>query len=292
LESPYVKSYKIKNLFLSSGIKVTFTLDPSAGYEVTKDESGISVHFGERGNVKSAVSAPLASRRTSFNIVIDPGHGGEEEGAQGPGGTLEKDVTLSIAKLLAQRLRQDSGANVWLTRDDDRTLSLERRSELAVSKKADLFISIHANASRDKSASGIETYYLNNATDEAAARLAAFENRSTQKKLSEVEHIISTMLQNYDASESLDIATLVQSRLVNGLKSSDGKLKNRGVRSALFYVLVGAKCPAILVEAAFISNQKDENLLKEDKYQKDVAIAITDGVKKYLKVRDKALVSL
>ncbi|MFH1830771.1 MAG: N-acetylmuramoyl-L-alanine amidase [Pseudomonadota bacterium] len=286
--SAYIASYKIKNLLLSSGIRITFTLTPQTRYEVTKRETGLAIRFGNETKASPSPSSSLSS----FRIVIDPGHGGEDEGAVGPSGTLEKDITLAMAKPLAKRLRGELSANVWLTRNDDRTLTLEQRNTFAVGKKADLFISIHANASTDKSASGIETYYLNNATDEAAAKLAARENSSSGKKLSEVEHIISTMLQNYDAAQSLDLATEVQAGLTKRIKSSLGKVKNRGVRSAMFYVLVGAKCPAILVEAAFISNPKEEQLLKDKKYQKNVATAITDGVKKYLKLREKELVSL
>ncbi len=299
LGSPYVQSYKIKNLFLSSGIKVSFTLAPGARYDVKKSNEGLVVSFGDTAETKTVTAPSIqsseqkpTSRLSSFRIVIDPGHGGEDEGAVGTRGTLEKDITLAIAKRLAKELRRDLGANVWLTRNDDRTLTLEQRNSFAVRKKADLFISIHANASKNRSASGIETYYLNNATDEAAARLAARENQSTRKKLSEVEHIISTMLQTYDAAESLDLATEVQARLTKQLKSSHEKVKNRGVRSALFYVLVGAKCPAILVEAAFISNPREEKLLRNKKYQKNVASAISDGVKRYFKVREKELVSL
>jgi len=299
LESDYVDSYEVKRLILSSGIKVSFTLKPSAGYQVSKTASGIMVRFGPP-NVATAVPAQPVERPagrsaaalSDFRIVIDPGHGGEEEGAVGPDGTLEKDVTLAAAKRLAGELRERLGAKVYLTRTTDKTLTLDQRTEFAVKKRADLFISIHANASRDRGASGIETYYLDNATDEAAARLAKLENRSAGKKLGEVEHIISTMLQTHDAAESMDLARGVQARLTKKLGRSHGGIRDRGVRSALFYVLVGAKCPAILVETAFISNPKEEKLLKDERYQSSVAGAITDGVKDYLKLREKALVSL
>ncbi len=227
-----------------------------------------------------------------LSIVIDPGHGGEEEGAVGPDGTMEKDVTLAIGKRLAAELRRKLGINVYLTRDSDKTMTLDERTAFAVAKKADLFISIHANASRDKGITGVETYYLNNASDEAAERLAAQENKNSGRKLTEVEHIISTMLQNHDAAESMDLASQVQSKLTKKLKRAHGEIKDRGVRSALFYVLVGAKCPAILVETAFISNPKEEQRLTSEKYQGNVADAISDGVKGYLKLRESALVSL
>jgi N-acetylmuramoyl-L-alanine amidase len=295
-ESKYVDSYEVKRLILSSGIKVAFKLRPEIGYSVKRSERGLSISFGPT-NVATA-APPSASKGgkgleiSDFTIVIDPGHGGDEDGAIGPDGTKEKDVTLAIAKRLASELRSGLGARVYLTRTKDRTMTLDQRNDVAVRKKADLFISIHANASRDRSISGIETYFLNNASDEAAARLAAQENRNAGKKLTEVEHIISTMLQNYDAAESMDLAREVHGRLAKRVSRSPGHVKDRGVRSALFYVLVGAKCPAILVETAFISNPKEEKLLRDRKYQRNVADAIADGVKGYLKVREKALVSL
>jgi N-acetylmuramoyl-L-alanine amidase len=296
LESNCIDSYKVKGLILSSGIKVTFKLRPEIGYKVKRSGRGLKVTFSPT-SVATAVpsaegAAGKASESSDYTIVIDPGHGGDEDGAIGPGGTKEKDVTLAIAKRLANELRSKLGARVYLTRTRDTTMTLEQRNQVAVRKKADLFISIHANASRDRSISGIETYFLNNASDEAAARLAARENRNAGKKLTEVEHILSTMLQNYDAAESMELAKNVHGRLAKKVTRKHGRIKDRGVRSALFYVLVGAKCPAILVETAFISNPKEEKLLKNRKYQRNVADAIADGVKGYLKVRDKALVSL
>lgn len=296
LESHCIDSYKVKGLILSSGIKVTFKLRPEIGYSVKRSGRGLTVSFAPT-SVATAAPAPVEKRGkelefSDFTIVIDPGHGGDEDGAIGPGGAKEKDVTLAIAKRLASELRSELGARVYLTRTKDKTMTLDQRNEIAVSKKADLFISIHANASRDRDVSGIETYFLNNASDEAAARLAARENRNAGKKLTEVEHIISTMLQNYDAAESMDLAKEVHGRLAKKVTRSHGRVNDRGVRSALFYVLVGAKCPAILVETAFISNPKEEKLLGNRKYQRNVADAIAGGVKAYLKVREKALVSL
>lgn len=300
VESRVIDGYEIKKLILSSGIKVSFTLKQGTSYEVRKTGDGLAVVFGGTGLVNAMPSASAdslsgkgaSSRMANLRIVVDPGHGGDDEGAVGPDGTLEKDVTLEVAKRLSAELREKLGAKVYLTRSGDQALSLEERNAIAVTKKADLFISIHANASRDAEASGVETYFLNNASDEAAGRLAARENKSAMKKLPEVEHIISTMLQNYDAAESKVLADSVQERLSKKLKRSHGQMRDRGVRSALFYVLVGAKCPAILVETAFISNPREEKLLTDDTFQRDAAQAIADGVKNYLKVRDKALVSL
>lgn len=217
--------------------------------------------------------------------MIDPGHGGKDAGAIGPKGTKEKDVALAISKKLVREVRKKTGASVYLTRSGDKYLLLEDRDSFAVSKKADLFISIHANASEKRNMTGIETYYLNNASDKAAERLAARENRASGKKLSDVEHILSTMLQNYDSEESRRLADNVQKSLVRRMSKNYPGVQNRKVRSALFYVLVGAKCPAILVETSFISNPRDEKRLVNGNYQDHLAIAITEGLRGYLKAR-------
>ncbi len=300
VDSSSLESFTIRKRKISGGLKASFRMTPGAEYDVRRAENAITVRFGQRTQLKSfddrggrkhSPGKPGGSL-SSFRIVIDPGHGGSESGAVGPGGTLEKDVTLAIARQLAADLKARTRAQVSLTRTTDRTLSLDARNAIAVSRKADLFISIHANAAEEPGQSGFETYYLNNATDEAAARLARRENRSAQKKLSQVEHIISTMLMNYDTEESQALAEDVQGTLKARLGKVNKKARDRGVRSALFYVLVGAKCPAILVETSFISNPREEKLLRSGRYQSDVADAIGDGVSRYLRQVDRRLVSL
>lgn len=214
--------------------------------------------------------------------MIDPGHGGEEKGAVGPKGTMEKDIVLQISKKLKANLSK-MGYEAYLTRSSDVTLDLEDRNSQAVSKKADLFVSVHANAAASAKQRGIETYFLNVGTDAAADKLAKRENEAVkQKKMSDVDHILSTMMQNYSAGESKVLAGKVQSSLMKKMKSYSG-VKDRSVRSALFYVLVGAKCPAILVETSFISNPTEEKRLKNQKYQSDLASAIAEGVSAYVK---------
>jgi len=227
-----------------------------------------------------------------LRIVIDPGHGGKDPGAIGPKGTKEKDIALIISRKLAKELRKKTGAKVYLTRSRDRYLTLEDRDAYAVSKKADLFISIHANASRKRAMTGIETYSLNNASDKAAARLAMRENRASRKTLSDVEHILSTMLQNYDTLESKYVADQVQTSLMKRMSRRYPGVRNRKVRSALFYVLVGAKCPAILVETSFISNPREERRLLNRHYQDHLAIAIAEGVRGYVSNRAKGVSAL
>ncbi len=297
----FVDRIKMKKQLLGSGVSLLIMLQPSTTYEIVPKGKQIIMRF-TRGTEPKAARAPPA--KTPFwsklfgndpnrlRIVIDPGHGGDDPGAIGPSGTKEKDVVLDISKRIATRLKKETGAKVYLTRSRDKTLTLEQRNAYAVSKKANLFISVHANASRKRDQVGIETYYLNNATDKAAAKLAARENRNAGQNLSTVEHILSTMLLNHDAGESNALATDVQRSMVKRVGKRYSKVRDRGVRSALFYVLVGAKCPAILVETAFISNPREEKRLKSTPYQEAVAISVADGVGRYLKTRDTRVTSL
>jgi N-acetylmuramoyl-L-alanine amidase len=295
-------SYEVRKRLLSGALRISFVLMQGSAYDIHRDKGLMTIRFGDKASLgrkeKAAPpaekGAPAKGGRHSLRIVIDPGHGGEEDGAIGPDGLREKDVTLQIAKRVAEELRQKLHAEVFLTRADDRTLSLEQRDAVAVAKKADLFVSVHANAAENRSMSGIETYYLNNATDEAATRLAKRENQSSQKKLSQVEHIISTMLQNEDTEASRELASNVQRSLTARVSryAKDGRVHDRGVRAALFYVLVGAKCPAILVETSFISNPREEKLLRDRTYQTSVSQAIAEGVGAYLRTRDRSMVSL
>ncbi len=309
VDSPSLQQVKVSKRWFSSGVKATFLLQPGAQYDIAQQGDDLVVTFTGRGGGAApaaapatapapepvAPAAPKASRkkhRGTMTIVIDPGHGGKDPGAIGPKGTKEKDVTLTVGKELAQRLRRVPGVKVVMTRTSDRMLTLEDRNAIAVKQKADLFLSIHVNASRKRSSRGIETYYLNNATDEAAARLARRENRAARRNLSEVEHILSTMLLNHDAAESADLAKGVQRAMVARLSSRYPKVVDRGVRSALFYVLVGAKCPAVLLEVSFVSNPVEERRLARDHYRDHIAIGIAEGVGRYLDTRDTRRASL
>lgn len=228
-----------------------------------------------------ATGAPQSTN--AMHIIIDPGHGGTDPGAHGPGGTWEKDVTLAIAKRLGEQLKRQLHCKVTYTRTADKFISLEGRNRIANQRRADLFISIHANAAPNAKAAGIETYYLNNATDQAAKRLADRENAAVAGQGSELERIVSTMLQNAFTEGSHDLATHVQRALVSRLRRDYQDVKDLGVRSALFYVLVGAKSPAILVETSFLSNPAEERRLRDPKYQTAITTAIADGVAQFLR---------
>lgn len=239
-----------------------------------------------------AVLAPSPQPPISaLHIVIDPGHGGTDVGAIGPAGTYEKQVTLAISRRLARALREQLGCQVTLTRDKDVYLSLDQRNAIANRRKADLFLSIHANAAESKEQRGVQTYYLNNASDEAAKRLADRENKVAGKSLPAIEQIVATMMQNALTDESQVLARAVHTQVVGRLGKRYPKVRDQGVRTALFYVLVGAKSPSILVETSYLSHPEEERRLNDPTYQTTIVQAISQGVQQYLRDR-RAVVNL
>ena len=215
-------------------------------------------------------------------IVIDPGHGGKDSGAIGPNGLKEKNVVLKIAKLLKEKLEKRLKVKVYLTRTRDVFIPLLRRPAIANSKKADLFISIHLNASPDRKARGIETYYLNFTTDPEAMRVAALENEASNKSLSDLQDLVKAILANTKLTESRILAEKVQAELVRTLSRYYSGVENRGVKYAPFLVLVGTRMPAILVEASFISNPLEARRLKSSRYLDRIAEGIYRGIKAYI----------
>ncbi|MGH7874930.1 MAG: N-acetylmuramoyl-L-alanine amidase, partial [Candidatus Binatia bacterium] len=185
---------------------------------------------------KPAAPPPSGIRK----IVLDPGHGGKDPGAIGAGGIAEKDLVLIIAKKLAAKLKREMGMEVILTRKDDRFIPLEGRTAIANAEDADLFVSLHMNASPNAEARGLETYYLDNTTDEASMRLAARENSTSRKNVSDLQFILSDMMQNMKLDDSISLAHRLQSSLVGGMSRKIADVKDLGVKKALFYVLVGA----------------------------------------------------
>lgn len=216
--------------------------------------------------------------------MIDPGHGGHDHGATGPHGVQEKTLTLAISRQLAAILRTTLDAEVTLTRQDDRYIPLQDRNSLGNKLNADLFISVHANAADLPDPHGIETYYLNTASDKASKRLADRENRVFGKEISTVDKILTTMLQNANTDESRELAVAVQSSMIGRLSPIYSGIIDKHVKTALFYVLVGSKVPGILVETGFVSNPLEEKRLNSPKYQQKLADAIAAGVRHYLEV--------
>lgn len=301
VSSPHVTGIKIKAGVFTGEVDIRFDLKANTTYDVTqKNERTIIRFFTQGGKPAASPTEEQPSKKgplketasNSMRIVIDPGHGGKDTGAIGPNGVEEKTVTLAIAKKLAKELEKEMGATVYLTRTRDVDLPLEKRNKFANDKKADLFISIHANANRNKNVSGIETYYLNNASDEAAKRLAQRENRSAEKPQSQVDKILLTLSQNYNTEESRVFASDVHKNVVSKLSGKYKGLKDHKVRSALFYVLVGAKCPGILVETSFISNPTEEKRLTNPVYQTAIADAIAAGVEQYVRTGKDRIATL
>ena len=218
-------------------------------------------------------------------IVIDPGHGGKDYGAPGYlKGVHEKQVVLHIARRLAKKIKAELGLEVILTRNRDRFLTLEERTAFANTKNADLFISIHTNASRDRRAYGIETYFLNLATDEEAIRVAAMENATSTKNISDLQKILFDLMQNAKINESSRLAAYVQSSMVRHLKNKRySRVKSKGVKQAPFYVLLGAQMPSILIETSFISNSRECKRLVNRKYQDRLAEGVVQGIRNYIK---------
>ncbi len=209
-------------------------------------------------------------------IVIDAGHGGRDPGAVG-NGIYEKDLVLDLAKKVYNLLKKDKSLNVYLTRDDDTFLPLEERTAIANKYKADLFVSIHANSAKNKSAFGMETYVFNVTNDKAALEVAALENQATTKSISDLQGILTDILKYSKLEESLSLAGLVQNGMV-GIS----KAKSLGVKQAPFYVLVGATMPSILIEVGFISNKAEAQKLKTTAYKNKIAEGIHKGLREYI----------
>ena len=218
-------------------------------------------------------------------IVIDPGHGGKDYGAPGCiKGVHEKHITLQISKRLAAKLKRELKCEVILTRNKDQYLTLEERTAFANTKNADLFISIHTNASRDKRAYGLSTYFLNLADDDESKRVAAMENATSANNISDLEKILFSLMHYSKINESSRLATIVQSTMTNHLQRKGySRIKSKGVKQAPFYVLLGAQMPSILVETSFISNPRECRRLMNSKYQDRLCEGIIRGIKKYIK---------
>jgi len=217
-------------------------------------------------------------------IVIDPGHGGRDYGAPGYlKGVYEKNISLKVARRLANKIRKKLNCEVIITRNSDRNLSLEERTAIANTKNADLFISIHTNASRDRRAYGIETFFLNLATDNDAILVAARENATSTKNISDLQSILSDLMQNAKINESSRLAGHVQGSLKDHLRKYYSRIKSKGVKQAPFYVLLGAQMPAILIETSFISNSRECKRLVNQKYQDRMCDAIVRGIQAYIR---------
>jgi len=230
--------------------------------------------------------APPQKADYTPTIVIDPGHGGDDPGAIGPSGIKEKDITLYVAKRLGSILRSRYGFKVIYTRKSDISVSLNERTEIANRNHADLFVSIHTNASRKRSARGIETYFLNWTNNREAMRVAARENRISfrhmQRMRDSLQMILQDLARKSKNEESMKLAHSVHTELVGSLKQRYRRIEDLGVKYALFYVLVGAEMPSVLVEISFISNREEERRLASRIYRDKIAEGIARGIHSYI----------
>ncbi len=216
-------------------------------------------------------------------IALDPGHGGTDPGCLSPGGLKEKEVALDLAKKLKSILETQGGFEVFLTRETDVTLPLEKRTKLANDRQADLFISIHLNASPRKNRTGVETFYLNFSPDPAVNELAARENASSSKNIREMKQIVDKIVRNTRYEESRALAEKIHHQLLGHLKQQFGPRDDLGVKGGPFWVLIGSDMPSVLVEVSHLSNSKEEEALKTDFYREAIATGLFRGIIEYVK---------
>ncbi len=274
-------------------VRVVLDLAGDQDYELFRleDPPRVVVDVGTRAAAAPEPRPPLAAGapgdegegspgRPIQRIVVDAGHGGHDPGAMGPRGVREKDVTLAMARRLQRKLER-AGFQVVLTRRDDRTLDLPDRTAIANTTRGDLFVSLHANAHPRRDRAGIETYFLNVTDDRYAARLAARENGLVDLAggaAPQVTRILSDLDATRSAGPSRRLAALVQRELVSRVRANVGEVRDLGVKNALFYVLLGARMPAVLVETAFVSNRMEERRLSSPHYQDEVAEGVARAI--------------
>jgi len=256
-----------------------------------KGESSVSTTSAEDRSQPIKPSGPTASGEHTLprilgmkvgKIVIDPGHGGKDSGSIGYKGMREKTLTLSIAKQLKKEIESRLNVEVILTRDRDVFMPLEQRTALANVKGADLFISLHANASRNNRIAGIETFYLGLTRDKRSQLLASIENAASQQSLAKLESSIKKITRFEKMNESREFALKVHKEFYKTIKKLHPATRDRGVKKAPFVVLIGADIPSILLEIGFISNKREAQIISSKKNQKKIAIAICRGIETYL----------
>ncbi len=279
-----IKSFKTYKIFsLRNPFRIVIDMWGKAGKPASPARQAVKTTLGKNGKLTTSALAKQLALGVS-RIVIDPGHGGRDRGASGYfKGVYEKNIALALSRKLAKKIRKELKCEVVLTRTRDTYLTLEERTAIANTKNADLFISIHTNAARDRRAYGIETFFLNLATDNDAILVAARENATSTKNISDLQTILSDLMQNAKINESSRLATHVQGELYRHMKKNYSRIKNKGVKQAPFYVLLGAQMPSILIETAFISNSRECKRLGSAKYQDYLCDGIIKGIRSYIK---------
>ena len=304
LDVENIKDYKV--FALSEPFRIVIDVKGERKTEISRLEESITAHQRERERqaevkpgIKEGSEAPgtpeqmvkpeksekpapqMIKPGRIRRVVVDPGHGGHDPGAIGAGKTYEKDIVLILGLKLSERLRSELGLDVVMTRSTDIFIPLEERTAIANKVNADLFISIHANASLNRNTTGIETYYLNLAKTEKVAQLAARENNTSLDKVSVLQAVLFDLMANYKLNDSAHLADEVQKGTWKRVSRQYPAVRNNGVKQGPFYVLVGATMPSILVETAFISNEAEEKNLSDPDYQETTVEGIVDGVRSY-----------
>lgn len=288
LDLDSIGSYSV--IHLQNPFRIVIDADAS----LTAKTGGGDIKTTKQAEGKTGLSEQESNKRTASasidnirRIVIDPGHGGKDSGAIGKRGLMEKIVVLDIAKKLKAIIKKKTNYEVILTRESDIFIPLEERTMIANIKRADLFISIHANASRKRNARGIETYFQGVPRTEEERETAARENMSDADNEythddNILEFILADMKNTYKINESGQLAGIIQYSLIKGMARQYHGIKNLGVKQALFYVLHKAKMPSILIETSFISNPEEEKRFRDSIYRDYIASCIYNGIETYI----------
>ena len=300
-QKPFVFNKFLLTLFISTvailvhGSYVSNSFFPEKQLTATEIKQRI-VPPGPKSNpadFRAFITNPDMSVSRTFGlgvktIMIDPGHGGADCGTTGIMGTREKDITLDIARRLKERLDKYGRFNVLMTRDQDVTLALSKRVDLAVSKKTDLFISIHLNYLPHKPINIIETYFFGPSSDTKTQRLAEQENAGSQYGLSDFKEIIEKLGERLKTQESKDLAYSIQKKLYLNFKKENGNAYDFGVKRAPFVVLLGVDIPAVLAEVSCLSNKEEERMLNTPEHRENIAHYLETGILDYLSKGEKS----
>ena len=277
--------------FRKGVVRVVIDLERESGYSaydlsdpcrIIVDIHGKAARSDAPAAAPASAPAPAPPARGGIRVMIDPGHGGKDPGAISPSGLREKDVVLAIGRLVREKLERLGGFDIRMTRDSDVFIPLENRTLMANEAGAGIFVSLHINASRNRRLEGVSTYVLSRgASDRETLELAARENGVSVRKLSDVKFIIDDLTTNPRKNESLKLAKTVNDAIVRNVTHRHGRVQNLGLKQAPFYVLVGARMTAVLVETSFISNRREEARLRDPAYLETIADGVVEAIRYY-----------
>jgi N-acetylmuramoyl-L-alanine amidase len=275
------ENYLIMNPFQNESQQLSANLAPQASPSLPdNDRMNFPEYYKSISNPEIPLSLTFGLKVKT--IMIDPGHGGSATGAIGKLGTREKDIALDIARKLSNRLQKYREYTVVLTRDQDATMPLKERVDLANASKADLFIAIHLNSLPTKPLNIIETYIFGASSDQKILKLAELENIDSEYRISDFREIIEKISDTLKLQESRKLATSIQKNLFLNIKKQDKETQDYGVKRAPFLVLLGVNVPAVLVEVSCLSNMEEEIKMNKESYRESIAHYIEIGIVNYL----------